>query len=759
MPYCLVGLSVIALIAWLVRRARRDGAVGQVRGALYFDATALPARTHSVGQFRLTWDPKDGGCLTVRHQADLNKLLWSSLPGEGFVATARGAEKVTQSRGHFAIKDRIKLVCAEQAIDGITADGGSITVSGRLVHSGGGASVGYALTFAEVDANQLGFALTLVDDGDAGFNRAYLTYASYPDERFFGFGEQFSFFDMKGKRLPIFVMEQGIGRGAQPVTFGANLKAMAGGAWHTTYAGVPHTITSRLRSLCLETYEYVEFDMRADDRVQIGIFALRLSGRIFYGESPADLIEAYTTYAGRMRPLPDWILDGAVVGVQGGGDRVRQVYAQLKAHEVPVAAFWLQDWVGQRSTSFGSQLWWNWALDRARYPDWEGLVADLAADGVKILTYINPFVVDLLDEQCAVDGPSHHRYLYREAEAGGYLVRDEEGEPYWMRNSDFWACLLDLTNPQACDWIKDVIRDEVMGAGAWGWMADYGEGLPYDAVLHSGEDAASYHNRYAEDWARLNREAIQETERGDELVFFCRSGYRHSPGHTTLFWLGDQLVSWDEHDGIKTAVTGLLSSGLSGFSLNHSDIGGFTTINNPLRNYHRSKELLWRWVELNAFTVVFRTHEGSRPEKNHQITSDDETLAHFSRFARVYQAWAFYRKQLVQEAAETGLPVVRHPFIHYPDDANVYGLSFQQFMVGSELMIAPVLDKGTDEVDVYLPAGRWVHLWSGETVGALDRGVTIVVAAPLGQPGVFYRQGSRVAAQFRSNLQSLGVIQ
>ncbi len=101
------------------------------------------------------------------------------------------------------------------------------------------------------------------------FNRLYLTYASTLDEHFFGFGEQFSHVDMKGKRLPIFVMEQGIGRGQQPITLAADLTAGAGGSWHTTYAGVPQYLTSKLRSLYLENNEYVVFDMSREDRVQV----------------------------------------------------------------------------------------------------------------------------------------------------------------------------------------------------------------------------------------------------------------------------------------------------------------------------------------------------------------------------------------------------------------------------------------------------------------------------------------------------------
>jgi sulfoquinovosidase len=255
----------------------------------------------------------------------------------------------------------------------------------------------------------------------------------------------------------------------------------------------------------------------------------------------------------------------------------------------------------------------------------------------------------------------------------------------------------------------------------------------------------------------VNREAIREAGREDDAVFFNRSGYSRSPEYSTLFWLGDQLVSWDEHDGIKTAVTGMLSSGLSGYSLQHSDIGGYTAIDHPLLRYHRSEELLMRWTELSAFTVVFRTHEGNRPDVNHQVYSNDRTLRHFSRFARVYASWKPYRMELVREAAETGLPVVRHPFVHYPDDPEVLGLEYQ-FMVGSDLMVAPVLDPGEEEVEVYLPAGRWVHLWSGRGFGSNGRGVRVTVSAPIGEPAVFYREGSQAGLRLWEELDRRGLL-
>lgn len=136
-----------------------------------------------------------------------------------------------------------------------------------------------------------------------------------------------------------------------------------------------------------------------------------------------------------------------------------------------------------------------------------------------------------------------------------------------------------------------------------------------------GEDPISAHNRYPELWAQINREFVEEWKskcvgKGKEdpeeaLVFFMRAGFRNSPKWGMLFWEGDQMVSWQANDGIKSAVTGLLSSGLSGYAFNHSDIGGYCAVNLPFINYTRSEELLLRWMELNAFTTVFRTHEVS----------------------------------------------------------------------------------------------------------------------------------------------------
>lgn len=742
--YCL-------LIAVLNLKGEPQDPCPMIIGDLNFDSTRVPYTRHRTDHFTIVWNPDNGGALSISPNGRPHKVLWSSVTGKSFVTAATGKEIVTEARGSFVFEDELESVCVNQSIERVVSEGQRFEITGNLLCGAAQRLTGYAISFVEVAPNQIRFSLEI---SDPEYNRVYLTYASNADEHFFGFGEQFTYFDLKGRRLPIFVSEQGVGRGLQPLTSLLDQFGNAGGTWYTSYAVAPHYITSQLRSLFLENYEYAIFDMRRDDLVQIQLYSNRMSGRILSGESPAQLIQEYTGVVGRMRPLPDWILEGAIVGVQGGTERVRDIYSQLLAADVPIVAFWLQDWVGQRVTlgGIGRQLWWNWELNSTRYPEWERLRTDLERDDVRLMVYVNPFLVDVPADS------GHRRNLFKEAQELGYLVRNSEGRPYLVQNTDFSAGMVDLSNPAAYDWMKGILHEQVLGIGASGWMADFGEALPYDAQLSTNTLASEYHNRYPEVWARLNREVVEESPHADEVVFFSRSGYRESPRYSTLFWLGDQLVSWDSYDGIKTAVTGLLSSGLSGYSFNHSDIGGYSNISLPLIRYYRSKELLFRWMELNAFTTVYRTHEGFLPEANHQFYSDQETIEQFGRFARIYAAWSFYRSELVEEASETGLPVVRHPFIHYPDDPHFYGMSYQEFLVGTELLVAPVLDPEVTEKQVYLPEGRWVHVWTGDTFGAPETGTTITIPAPIGEPPVFYKEGSEVGIQFVDNLENAGLM-
>lgn len=713
--------------------------------SLEVDIVQIPSNVFEIEDFSIAWSDSNLQ-LSIYKTNQPNKILWESIAGKGWLHGAKAIDKVKESRGSFTFNEEILTLLDKQSMLSISKIENKIVITGQLFNAS--ASTNYTLTFMANGQNLVNFDVKF---SDTTFNRTYFTYAAANDESFYGFGEQCSFFNNKGKQIPIWVNEQGVGRGdiTDPI-INAVLGA-SGGTNTSNYISVPHYITNHNKSIFLTNTCYTVFDLTQTDKVQINAWTNHLNGNIISGNTPKDLITEYTKYSGRMRKLPNWINEGAVIGLQGGTEKLYDEWAKLIAEGTPIAAFWLQDWIGQRKTIVGKQLWWNWELDKERYPEWDKLVDTLDKSNIRLLGYINPFIADIKSVKVNI-----RRNIFEEALKNGFLVKKENGQPYLIKQTSFDAGIIDLSNPACRVWIKEIIKDEMIARGLKGWMADFGEALPFDAKLFSGESASEYHNKYTQEWVKLNREAIEESGYGEEIVFFARSGYAQSPKDATLFWQGDQIVDWGQNDGLKSAITGLLSAGISGFSLNHSDIGGYTTVTYPIvQTFVRSQELLERWIEMSAFTTVFRTHEGLNPDRNYQIYDSPATLAHFAKYAKIYKAWSFYRQQLIEEANNSGLPVVRHPFLEFPLDTNVQSIVNNQFMVGSELMVAPVIDKGSTTANIYLPLGVWVNLWNGTNL--ISTGQWFAINGLSDKPAVFYKNGSAIGQQFRSNLLNEGL--
>ena len=413
---------------------------------------------------------------------------------------------------------------------------------------------------------------------------------------------------------------------------------------------------------------------------------------------------------------------------RGGTDIVEQKLKLALEAGVKVAGIWAQDWEGKRETTFGKQLFWDWKYDKNLYPDLPEFIERLRQRGIRFFGYINPYF--------ALEGT-----LYQEASQRDFLVKKETGEEYHIVVTTFPAALLDLSNSDARAWIKQIIRDNMIGIGLAGWMADYGEYFPTDAVLASGEPAELYHNRYPVEWAQINAEAIQEAGKSGGIVFFTRAGYTGTSRHSPLVWNGDQLVAWSLDDGLASAISASLSSGFCGIGFTHSDIGGFTT----LGPYKRSKELFMRWAEMAVFSAIMRTHEGNRPNDNWQFDSDEETLKHFAAMSALHVRLKPYIRQSVKEYRESGLPLMRHPFLHYEHDEQVHELRYQ-YLFGRDLLVAPVYLPGMTSWKVYLPKDRWAGLWDHKPYGKGWH----TVEAPLGKPPVFYRTVSSWGELFRA---------
>ena len=274
-------------------------------------------------------------------------------------------------------------------------------------------------------------------------------------------------------------------------------------------------------------------------------------------------------------------------------------------------------------------------------------------------------------------------------------------------------------------------------------MHDFGEYLPFDAVLFDGSDPVKYHNKYPEDWAKLAHDYLQEYP---DILYFMRAASTTSPKYTRMFWMGDQLESWDKYDGMWSAMIGLLNSGLSGFTMGHSDIGGYTStsveiMNVPVMSYFRDKIMLQRWIEMSTFSdIIMRSHPGNNPDDNYQIWNDTETIQFFKNFTDVHVALADYKEALAKEATSTGTPITRPLLLHFSDSPRARAEN-SEFLLGPNILVAPVFDERADARDVYLPGpAKWYYLWTGQPHEVDADGYHIKeFKAYLGRPAVFVR--------------------
>jgi alpha-glucosidase len=245
------------------------------------------------------------------------------------------------------------------------------------------------------------------------------------------------------------------------------------------------------------------------------------------------------------------------------------------------------------------------------------------------------------------------------------------------------------------------------------------------------------HNHWPALWAKCNYDAVTESGKLGEIVYFMRAGATASQKYCTLLWNGDQSVDFSRHDGLCTTICGTLSAGMIGCGLNHSDIGGYTSLFGNVRD----KELFLRWAESAVFTPIMRTHEGNRPDDCFQYYDDEDCMKQLARLVDIHVAMTPYIKGLVAENAAKGTPVQRPLFLHNENDERSYVEQFE-YLFGENILVAPVWQAEKTEWECYLPSDGWIHLWTG---AEYNQG-TCVVPAALGDIPVFYKKGSDVAA-------------
>ena len=541
---------------------------------------------------------------------------------------------------------------------------------------------------------------------DSKINRFWIFFHANPNERIYGGGARYSELNLRGKRIRLWVEEY----------------------LYSTYYPQPTFISSNNYYCHVDTTYYSEFDFTNENYHELYVWEVPKKIIIGKFDNALSLVSHLSEFLGRQPKFPDWVYDGVILGIQGGNEIVERKIKRAINTGMKICALWCQDWQGIRITNFGKNLFWNWIYDDNLYPDLPSFIKSLNNRNIKFLGYMNSFL--------ALDG-----LLYKEGSQKGYCVKNEEGKTYDIDVDELNAGLFDLTNPKTIQWIKKIMKENMIDIGLSGWMHDYGEYLPTDAILDSGISAEEFHNQYPVAWAKVVYEFLAENELDDKILIFQRAGFSHASNYIMLYWPGDQIVDWTRDNGLAADIPIGITLGLSGIGNYHYDIGGFITMG----PYKRSKEIFMRWAEMAAFTMVMRTHEGVKPDVNWQFDSDDETLEHFARMIDIHVHLKPYLKHLSKEYVENGIPPIRACFLHYENDPELYDLKYQ-YLFGRDLLIAPVIEPNISSWKVYFPDDEWIHIWSEKKY---SKGWH-EVSAPIGKPPIFFRKNSEFLKLFKA---------
>lgn len=609
----------------------------------------------------------------------------------------KATEKIRMFYGEYRIRDKVKEKIALTDFEIISESPNNLVL--RFYHSD------VNLT---IDIRMENEKLLIIPSLDnTYFNRFWIYISAEEDEAIYGCGAQYAHLDLRGKRVRNWVQEEMLGE--------------------KSYFHQPTFISSRKYFCHAETFAYSECNFMKRNYHELYFWDVPKKIIIGKYDTLLSVVSHLTFLLGTQPPFPDWVYDGIILGIQGGNSVVKSKVKKAEEYDLNVVGVWCQDWVGYLLTEFGKLVFYNWEYDDDVYPNLSEFILSLEKEGISFLGYINPFL--------NVEGD-----LYKEASQKGYCVKDEDGNDYYINMGAFAPALIDLTNPKAVQWIKSIVKENMINIGLNGWMTDYGEYLPTDSILYSGEDPKLYHNKYIVEWARIIYECLEETGKSEKILTFNRAGFSHFAKYVMLYWPGDQIVNWDPIEGLPTVITSGISCGLTGVGNYHFDIGGFSAHG----DIKRTKELFMRWAEIACFSMVMRSHEGNKPYVNWQFDSDKETLEHLTKMVKIHVKLKPYLKRLEEVYQKKGIPPIRACFLHYEDDLELRDLKYQ-YLLGRDLLVAPVIKPEVRRWRVYLPEDSWIHLWTSKEY----QGGWIEIMAPIGKPPVFYRKNSQFSKKFK----------
>jgi alpha-glucosidase len=451
------------------------------------------------------------------------------------------------------------------------------------------------------------------------------------------------------------------------------------------------------------------------------------------GPAPRQVVERYTALTGRLPLPPRWALGYHQCRYSYYPEsRVRFVASNFRERRIPADAIWLDI---HYLDSYKPFTW-----DKARFPDPGKMIADLRGQGFRVVT-----ILDAHPKKEAGYEPWETGLL------GDHFVKNPDGSvylgPVWPDRAERNPgpnAFPDFSKPGARDWWGGLYKSllDLGVAGIWNDMNEPAVFVPPTWTMpldlrHDNEgqptDHREIHNVYGLLMTRSTFEGLARLRPRERPFVLTRATFAGGQRYAAQ-WPGDNTSTWAD---LVQSIPMLLGMGLSGLPFVGSDIGGFEK-NPGAFEKNPSPELYTRWLQAGIFYPFMRTHTSLG-------TADQDPWSYGVRHEALNRRAIELRYELLpyiynvmQEASETGVPALRPLFLEYPEDAQTYALD-DEFLLGRDLLAAPVLREGASQREVYLPKGDWYDFWTGRQATG---GATIQLPVSLETIPLFVRGGA-----------------
>ncbi|QDU33236.1 Alpha-xylosidase [Poriferisphaera corsica] len=516
------------------------------------------------------------------------------------------------------------------------------------------------LNITTQNAKKLSFKLSSLnafsDVSDQGLD---VSWTAAKGEQIFGLGERFDSFNQAGKIISMWILDA---------------PGQSGGA---TYFASPTIFSSKGYALFFTDNPKGRFDLNSkqDNWNNYQRAGSVVSFYLVFADTVEEQIKIRTQMIGGLATIPDWAYKPwASKNSYETQEEAEIMIAKMKSLDLPFGAIVLEAWKGHSEKGQFNQV------SKERWPDFKSFMENCNTDDIAVILWQVPIL-----------HPSS--ILYPKAVSNNLLVKDPEGKPSLREEWLAGFANYDFTNPEAVQFWQDMLRPLVQ-AGVKGFKADDGESIKPTDVFYNGKNGVEMHNQYSSLYNQATFDLFTQ-EKADGLLW-ARSGSIGIEKAPAL-WAGDQGASWDQ---VQSLIPAGLSTSVSGMPFWGHDIGGYFGTASP--------ELYIRWLQLGTLSPLMQFH-GIEPREPYNF--GDSAIDAYRLLAKLRMNLMPELIKIGKNASKTGIPMMRPLFFEAPETLDTQ-FTDTQFMLGNDMLVAPILNKGASARPIYFPKGKWLHPFS-----------------------------------------------